>query len=215
MDEGNSNMSSNNLSIRNNIQCDFFFNYAEKIKISLKEIDWDKVEFLAKTLLTCWNTNKKVFICGNGGSAGNAMHIANDLLYGVSKEMGNGLKVHSLSANQSVITCLANDEGYDKIFSHQLAVLGDAEDVLLVLSGKGNSENILNVLKVAKKMSIKTFAILGFGGGKARSIADFPITFSIMDMQVSEDLQLIICHMITQWLYIRKKSNSTISFQLS
>ena len=94
-------------------------------------------------------TGRQVFFCGNGGSAGNAIHLANDFLYGIAKRTGAGLKVPALSANPAVVTCLANDVGYDHIFSEQLAVLAETGDLLIVLSGSGNSPNILRVLEQA------------------------------------------------------------------
>src|SRR5213079_3704559 len=97
-------------------------------------------------------SNRQVFLCGNGGSAGNAIHLANDFLYGISKRPGSGLRVNALASNPAVITCLANDEGYDRIFSLQLAVQAQAGDVLVALSGSGNSQNILLALEQAKAM---------------------------------------------------------------
>jgi D-sedoheptulose 7-phosphate isomerase len=142
-----------------------------------------------------------VFLCGNGGSAGNAVHLANDFLYGISKTAGSGLRVNALSANTAVITCLANDEGYDSIYSLQLAVQAREGDLLVVLSGSGNSPNILKVLEQAKAMKVRTYAILGYTGGKAKAMADVPIHFAVDDMQIAEDMQLVVGHMIMQWLY--------------
>src|SRR5574340_916236 len=141
-----------------------------------------------------------VFICGNGGSAGNALHLANDFLYGVSKKLGSGLRVNALSANASVMTCLANDVGYEHIYSAQLAVQGREGDVLIVFSGSGNSPNIIYALEQARASGVKSYAILGYSGGKAKEMADVAIHFEIDDMQISEDMQLILGHMIVQWL---------------
>lgn len=182
-----------------------FADYSKRLQGVLDATDWSPVEQLAKELLTCWEKRRQLFICGNGGSAGNAIHIANDFLYGISKSYGSGLKVHALPANSAVLTCLANDEGYDDIFSHQLAVQAEAEDVLIVLSGSGNSPNILKALEAAKDIGMKSYAILGYSGGKAKGMADIPIHFSVDDMQISEDLQVIACHMIMQWLYARRE----------
>ena len=115
------------------------------------------------------------------------------------------MRVHALPANPAIITCLANDEGYDSIFSYQLAVQASSEDILLVFSGSGNSPNVLKALDTAKSIGMKSYAILGFSGGKAKEIADVPIHFAIDDMQVSEDMQVIVCHMIMQWLYSRRE----------
>lgn len=105
-----------------------------------------------------------------------------------------------------MLTCLANDEGYENIFSYQLAVLGKPDDVLLVFSGSGNSPNILNVLEEAKRLKIKSYAVLGYSGGKAKELADVPIHFAVEDMQIAEDTQSIVCHMIVQWLYAHRDS---------
>ena len=100
-----------------------------------------------------------------------------------------------------MLTCLANDIGYESIFSEQLAVQGQAGDLLIALSGSGNSPNIIKVLKHAKTMSIKSFAILGYSGGESKHLADAAIHFPIDDMQLSEDLQLMVGHMVMQWLF--------------
>ena len=158
------------------------------------------VPVLANSLRSAWENKKTVFICGNGGSAGNAIHLANDFNYGIDKTNGIGLRVDALSANQSIVTCLANDEGYENIYSQQLKVKANSSDVLIVLSGSGNSPNVIKALEIANLIGMKTFAILGFSGGKCKNIAQVPIHFPIDDMQVSEDLQMIVGHMCMQWL---------------
>ncbi len=178
-----------------------FAGYARRLQAVLQSSDWSGVVRLTSELSDCRRTGRQVFLCGNGGSAGNAIHLANDFLYGVSKTLGSGLRVSALPANSSVLTCLANDEGYESIFSTQLAVLGRPDDVLIALSGSGNSLNIVMALEQAKAMRIKSYAILGYTGGKAKALADVPIHFPVDDMQISEDLQLVVGHMVMQWLY--------------
>lgn len=135
---------------------------------------------------------KRVYLCGNGGSAANAIHIANDL---VSK----GVRAHPLVADISTVTAIANDFGYEHIFSRQLKVFGEPGDLLIVLSGSGNSPNILEALKVAKEIGMKSWAILGLHGGKASVLAD-EILFKSDDMQAAEERQLHIGHEIyKQW----------------
>jgi D-sedoheptulose 7-phosphate isomerase len=178
----------------------FIDDYRQRLHECLSDDVMDAVPIFADSLKKVWNNKNTLFVCGNGGSAGNAIHIANDFIFGIDKHEGLGIKVDALPANQAVLSCLANDIGYENIFSHQLKVKGSAGDVLLVLSGSGNSDNIINAVTQAKKMNIKTFGILGFDGGKCLSLLDVPIHFKINDMQISEDLQLIICHMCMQWL---------------
>jgi D-sedoheptulose 7-phosphate isomerase len=118
---------------------------------------------------------------------------------------GKGFNIEALPANTSVITCLANDIGYENIYSEQLRVKGSRGDILIVLSGSGNSKNILNVLKIAKKIGIKSYAILGYDGGKAKKLADIALHFKVNDMQIAEDIQIIISHLLMK-LFNKKNS---------
>ncbi|MDC3200298.1 SIS domain-containing protein [Porticoccaceae bacterium] len=179
----------------------FCSGYADKLSSVLASSDWSSVDKLGKEMHECWLAGRQVFFCGNGGSAGNAIHLANDFLYGIAKRTGGGLKVQALSANPAVMTCLANDVGYDYIYSEQLAVLAASGDLLVVLSGSGNSPNILRALEQAKTMGVKSCAILGYSGGECKSLADFSIHFPIDDMQIAEDMQLVVGHMLMKWLY--------------
>lgn len=176
-----------------------FSDYAGRLAEILRTYDWSKVEYMAAAFHQGWRNGRQVFLCGNGGSAANAMHIANDLLYGIAAK-DVGMRVTALPSNTSVLTCLANDLGYDEIFSRQIKVHGVTGDVLVALSGSGNSANIVKALEQAKALGIKTFAILGYSGGRCLELADVPIHFPVNDMQICEDLQLVVGHMLMQWL---------------
>lgn len=166
------------------------------------------IELLAKEIRQVWIDGRNVFICGNGGSAANAMHIANDFHYGIGAcgfgPSLPGLRVEALSANSGIITCLANDTGYDNIYAHQLQVKGQPGDLLIVLSGSGNSPNIVKALEIADCQKMKTFAILAFSGGRCLDLAQVPIHFPIDDMQIAEDTQLVVGHLCMQWLNSNK-----------
>jgi len=176
-----------------------FRGYAARLSSVLESYDWSTIEPLAKAIRQAWLDDKQVFLCGNGGSAANAIHIANDYLFGVAPE-GRGIKVSALPANSAVLTCLANDIGYEEIYARQLKVQAAKDDVLIVLSGSGNSENIVRALEQAKEMGMHSFAILGFNGGKCLALVDHAIHFNVADMQISEDLQVIVGHMLMKWL---------------
>ena len=178
-----------------------FRDYVARLHLVLDVTDWSGLEQLAGDIRLCWQEGRRVFLCGNGGSAGNAIHLANDFLYGIAKGRCAGLKVSALSDNSAIITCLANDVGYEHIFSEQLNVQADKGDLLVVLSGSGNSPNIIRALECAKIKGIKSYAMLGFDGGKCKNLANTVIHFEISDMQIAEDLQLISGHMLMQWLY--------------
>jgi len=191
-----------------------FADYANRLAKELEKFDWTPVERLAYELRDCWLTGRQVFFAGNGGSGGNATHLANDFIYALSKQSGSGIRAHSLVANPSVITCLANDEGYDQVFSLQLAVMARRGDVLIAFSGSGNSPNILLALEEARKIGMTSYAVLGYSGGKAKALADVPIHFAVDDMQISEDTQVVIGHMIMQWLHAQR-GEITASLQAS
>ena len=173
--------------------------YVARLQSVLNNMDWSPVEVLAKALMDAVEHKRHVFLCGNGGSAGNAIHLANDFLYGIEPK-GGALNVEALSANSAVLTCLGNDIGYDNIYAHQLKVKACEKDILIVLSGSGNSPNIVRALEQANALNMQTFAILGYSGGKAKSLARHPIHFNINDMQISEDTQMIVGHMLMQHL---------------
>lgn len=178
-----------------------FAAYADRLNAVLSTADWSGVAALARDMQRAWADGQQVFLCGNGGSAGNAIHLANDFVYGIAKRTGGGIKALALSANPAVMTCLANDVGYDYIYDEQLAVQGCEGDILIVLSGSGNSPNILSVLERARAMRIRSYAILGYSGGRSKNLADVVIHFPVDDMQIAEDMQLIVGHMLMQWLY--------------
>ena len=184
--------------------------YLAKISNSFSEEIYYAIESLALELREVWLNDNNVFICGNGGSAANAIHIANDFLYGVGRcgigDKMPGIKVEALSSNSGVLTCIANDTGYENIYSYQLDVKANPNDLLIVLSGSGNSPNVVNALKKAKEKNLKSFAILGFDGGECLQQAGKALHFKVNDMQISEDLQLIAAHICMQWLSKNKIS---------
>ena len=177
-----------------------FQDYAGKLTDALARQDWQGGTLLATELEKAWRDGRRVFICGNGGSAANAIHWANDFLYPVAKSGGKGMKMSALPANVSVLTCLANDIGYDNVFAAQLATEAEPGDLLIVLSGSGNSPNVVKALEQAKVSKMKSFALLGYSGGACKDLADVILHFPIDDMQVVEDMQLIVGHMLLQAL---------------
>ena len=184
------------------------FSYLERLQACFNKTNLKAAEHLAKELRQAWIEGRNVYICGNGGSAANAIHIANDLHYGIGACGAGaklpGLRIEALSANSGVITCLANDTGYENIYSHQLEVKSREGDILIALSGSGNSPNIVKALQTANQTGVKTFAILAFDGGHCKEVAKTVIHFEINDMQIAEDTQLVVGHVCMQWLSSHK-----------
>ena len=183
-------------------------NYLDQLNSCFSAAIIDQIEILAKDLLAAWVEGRNVYICGNGGSAANAMHLANDFHYGIGAcgpgPKLPGLRVEALPANPGLITCLANDMGYGNIYSHQIEVKGRPGDLLIVLSGSGNSGNVVKALETSKRMGLRSYAILAFSGGKCLDLVDVPIHFQIDDMQIAEDTQLVVGHLCMQWLNSNK-----------
>ena len=176
--------------------------YSSRLQKLLEVMDWSGVEQLCAALLECKQNGRQVFICGNGGSAGNAIHLANDFIYGAG-----GVRIEALPANPAVLTCLANDISYDEIYAQQLVVKGDKDDLLIVMSGSGNSGNIIRAVEAAKSQGMNTAGILGYDGGKCKPMVDILIHAPIDDMQISEDIQLITGHMMMQWFCENDKNS--------
>ncbi|SRR5258708_7200366 len=174
--------------------------YATQLGELLTAQDWGAVDRLTDLMREARRNGRTVFICGNGGSAANAIHWANDFAYPVAKRHGQALRMSALTSNTAVLTCLANDIGYEHVFAHQLRIAACADDVLIVLSGSGNSANIIEAVRAARDLRLKTAAVLGFDGGRCLAMVDVAIHFRIDDMQIAEDAQLIVNHMIMRSL---------------
>jgi len=152
-----------------------------------KYIDGELLEQLSELLI---RTHGRIFLCGNGGSSCTAQHISEDLA------LMCGLDTQCLTDNTGYITALANDISYDDIFSEQLKRMGSEKDILIVISGSGNSKNIIKAVDTAKKIGMFIIAIVGTDGGKLKKKNINDIIHIKTDMQHFEDCSLIIGHML-------------------
>tara|TARA_B100001027_G_scaffold199961_1_gene159036 strand:- start:748 stop:1302 length:555 start_codon:yes stop_codon:yes gene_type:complete len=130
------------------------------------------VEKIAKDIKKTLKNKKTIFFAGNGGSAADCEHLAGELV-GRYKKNRKPYKAVSLTTDTSVITCIANDFGYEKVFERQLEGIGQKGDLLIAFSTSGNSKNIINVLRMAKKLNIKSICLLGKSGGMCKNISDY------------------------------------------
>lgn len=182
-------------------------NYARRLQDALAQGPGEAIEQLAAALLLVVQQEKQVLLCGNGGSAGNAIHLANDFQYAMVKGAGRRLRVEALPSNAAVMTCLANDVSYDEVFAEQIRMKGGPGDMLVALSGSGNSPSVVLALEAANQLGMKTVAVVGFSGGRARDLAQVPVHFAVDDMQIAEDLQLIVGHVCMQWVRAQLTQN--------
>jgi len=186
--------------------------YFERLDQAKEKLDCKKIVKLILKIKKMIGTKGTIFIAGNGGSAALSSHMACDLgktILGNKPRLNNNrLRVISLVDNVSLITAWANDEGYKYIFSEQLKSLAKKGDFLIVISASGNSENIVELVEIAKKMDLETFGVLGFNGGKVRKIVDDYILAESNDYGVIEDLHTIIVHLITDWFKYEEQINN-------
>src|SRR3954470_3222651 len=146
--------------------------YLEAACVETRRLAPAQIEALAGLIEEAYHAGRFVFICGNGGSGANASHLCEDLAKCTLRDFENQrrLKVLSLTDNTPAILAWGNDEGYDRIFAEQLKNLASPGDLLLAISGSGNSPNILKAVEWANREGLTTVGITGFGGGKLRKI---------------------------------------------
>ena len=181
---------------------DIFEIYINNLILAQKTYLIPAAEKLTNLMFDAWQNDRTVYLCGNGGSGANALHMANDLMLFGQKEKIKGVKTEALNANIAVVTCIANDESFEDIFLNQLKTKLNQNDILLVLSGSGNSKNIINAIEVANSIYALSIGVVGFDGGKAKGLVKELIHFPVNDMQVVEDLQISLVHMLMKQLTV-------------
>jgi len=179
--------------------------YGDYLAEILSGLDYSMITKVVGCLLKARNNSATIFFLGNGGSAATASHFAQDL-----GEVGrkSGAKVfRTICLNESApsITALANDYGYDKIFTGQLSNLFKKGDILVAISASGNSPNVVEAVKLAKRLKGITIGLVGFDGGKLASICDYLIWINTPkgDYGPVEDMHLILDHMITSYIMMK------------
>lgn len=168
----------------------------------------DKINFAIKMVYKTLKSKKKILICGNGGSAAHAQHLAAEFLVRLRPKVNRKpFAAISLAQDVSTITACGNDYDYHEIFSRNLEALGVKNDLLIVISTSGNSKNIIKVLKKARTKGIKSIALLGMKGGKAKGISDLDIILSETNVARIQEAQIFLGHYIfekVEDLFIRK-----------
>lgn len=177
--------------------------YLDRLRAAIDELPGDRLELLGDMLFRTYRNGKQVFTVGNGGSASTASHMAADLGKNTIGPHMRRFRIVSLNDNAAIVTALANDLGYDRVFSEQLMNLIQPGDLLVAISGSGNSPNVLRAMQYARDQSAEVVGILGFDGGKAAAIADLAIIAQSDDYGVVEDVHLIINHILVDYFKAR------------
>jgi len=170
--------------------------YTSRLNEILNALPADKFIEINNVLQDARETGKQIFVIGNGGSAAAASHMVCDFGKNTRQPGKNRMRAICLNDNVPSVMAYANDEGYDVIFSEQLLALGKAGDVLIAISGSGNSANILKALETARQMQIKVIGLTGFQGGKMKALTDICLVVSSDSMEMIEDVHLIINHIL-------------------
>jgi len=171
-------------------------NYFQTVAHVLPQIPAERVEQIIAVLRRAQAAGKRIFTCGNGGSSANASHFVNDMLKSTIRPDRPRLKLVCLSDNISTLTAYANDVSYDVIFAEPLASLAGPGDVLIALSGSGNSPNVLRAMDTAKALGITRIGLTGRDGGKLKDNCDICVIVPHDSMQVIEDAHLVILHAV-------------------
>ena len=173
-------------------------NYHNNLKKKIEFLNFNTIQKAISLLEKTIKKNKWVYSCGNGGSAAISNHFHVDYLKGINQYSRKNSKFLSLCSNVETITAIANDFGYEHVFSHQLKIYLKKNDVLICISSSGNSKNIINALKFAKKNKNKTILLSGFDGGLASKLADINIHVNSKNYGIIEDCHQSIMHLISQ-----------------
>lgn len=171
--------------------------YLTQVGEALTKLPIEKVKDVVKLLDDARTKGKRVFILGNGGSAATASHFACDLAKGAIVPGQPRLRAIALTESVPLISAWSNDSCYENMFSEQLTNWMESEDIIIGISGSGNSPNVLNAMRTARSAGALTIAFTGFNGGKIKHLADLCIIVSSYSMEQVEDIHLLLCHLIT------------------
>jgi D-sedoheptulose 7-phosphate isomerase len=183
--------------------------FLNRVGQELSRIDPVEVRALADAIFDCYQHGRTVFVCGNGGSGSNASHFCEDLGKGTLRredfdnDKKKRLRIISLTDNTPYILAWANDEGFDRIFVEQLKNLAHPGDLLIAISGSGNSPNVLRAVEWANRSDLRTFGCTGFSGGKLRTLAQKNLHVPLDDMGIVESIHLTAFHWIVDNLHAR------------
>ncbi len=191
---------------------EFFYDYNKKLSEILKDKHLIELEKITKFLEKSIKSRRKIFVCGNGGSASVANHFLCDFNKGIKISSSKKLfpEVISLSNSIELITAISNDLRYDEIFSFQLQNYARKNDILVIISSSGKSKNIINAINYAKKNSIKIISFIGFGENKhVKKFSDFYVNLKTKNYGLTEDIFQSMMHMISQFIRL-KNSKKTL-----
>lgn len=173
---------------------------ADEISV-LQKLDVDQIDAALNLLVETMENGNTVYIFGNGGSASTASHFQNDFNKGVSEHIEKKFNLLCLNDNVATMMAVANDIGYEEIFRFQLTGHIKPGDVVMAISGSGNSKNVINAVEYAKSLGNKVIGLTGYNGGKLKTLSDVSLHVPVNSMQITEDLHMVFDHLMMSVLY--------------
>lgn len=177
--------------------------YLGQLRDAIDTLPRDRLAAMGEMLFRAYRNEKQVFTVGNGGSASTASHMAADLGKNTIGPNMRRFRILSLNDNAAIVTALANDIGYEHIFSEQLVNLIQPGDLLVAISGSGNSPNVIRAMTYAREQCAEVVAVLGFDGGRAAALADLAVIVPSDHYGIVEDVHLIINHILVDYFKVR------------
>ena len=163
---------------------------------TIKKLDINAINEAVNAIWSAYEREATIYIFGNGGSAATASHFVCDFNKGISENKDKKFNLICLSDNIPTMTAIANDVSYDEVFRYQLLNKLKPTDLVIGISGSGNSKNVINAVEYAKEIGTPIIGITGYNGGKLKMLADYHMDANIDDMQISEDIHMIFDHMM-------------------
>jgi D-sedoheptulose 7-phosphate isomerase len=183
--------------------------FLERVGQELLRVEPAEIKRLADLMYDCYERGRFIFVCGNGGSGSNASHFCEDIGKGTLRredfdnDKKKRVRILSLTDNTPYILAWGNDEGFERVFVEQLKNLASPGDLLIAISGSGNSPNILRAVEWANQHGLTTFGCTGFSGGKLRTLAHYNFHVPLDDMGIVESIHLTAFHWIVDNLHKR------------
>lgn len=174
----------------------FLEGYRSSLRVTLDRIDLKAVERAVVMFNEARANGRHIYVCGNGGSASTASHLTTDLIKGASYNRPSRFKILALTDSLSTITAYSNDVSYDSVFVEQLKNFAQSGDIVLAISGSGNSPNVVQAVHYANSVGCATIALTGRDGGQLGKAAQLEIRAFEQHMGRIEDAHLVICHML-------------------
>jgi D-sedoheptulose 7-phosphate isomerase len=189
--------------------------YYEKEEKIIKSLDTDELNEAMNALLNAYNKEATIYVFGNGGSSATASHMMVDFNKGACSEVEKRFHFVCLNDNIPTLMAIGNDIGFENVFYYQLENKLTKDDVVLAISGSGNSQNIIKAVEYAKKQGAKIIGMTGYDGGKLDKLSDYHLHAPIDDMQITEDIHMSFDHMMMQifWRYLLSKENRPAEYK--